>query len=66
MSEPENITQEDWDRLREAAVNLGEAVKTFVTSFTEAVRSIDWEDIRAKLEQARADIEAERKAADDA
>ena len=59
MEEPRTeITQEDWDRLREAAANFGEAMKTFVTSFAEAVRAIDWEDIRAKLEQAREDIEA--------
>lgn len=63
MAEPEEtteITQAQWDEFREAAANLGEAVKTFATSFAEAIRSIDWEGIREKLEQARLDIEAER------
>ena len=53
MSEPENITQEDWDRFREAAANLGEALKEAAEKIREGVREIDWEALRENLAKAR-------------
>lgn len=61
----QEITPEQWTALREAAVNLGDAITEFALSFTRAMEEIDWKGIRHSLEAAVDQLDNERTRLDD-
>jgi hypothetical protein len=52
-----SLSEEQLEQLHAAAIKAGAALAAFAAAFAEAMSKVDWDDIRVRLDRARAELE---------